>query len=107
MGIPPKQIGINATASDFRGGKLASHLVRCDNSGALALSRFRELQNRHKSIRRLVSSSHLASGLHLFFSCPFERGFPEPDARSAPVLVDELDAGVLKGAANRKIIGCG
>jgi hypothetical protein len=57
--------------------------------------------------RLLVSSRHVASGLHLFFSCPFERGFPEPDARSAPVLVDELDASVLKGAANRKIIGCG
>ena len=28
MGIPPQQSGINVTASDFRGGKRASHLVR-------------------------------------------------------------------------------
>jgi hypothetical protein len=73
MGIPPKQIGINATASDFRGGKLASHLVRGDSSEALALSRFRELQNRHKSIlgmyQPLVVNTTLTLGAAPIWTC--------------------------------------
>jgi diguanylate cyclase (GGDEF)-like protein len=38
MGISPKQIGINVTASDFRGGKLASHLVRAFEQAGMPLA---------------------------------------------------------------------
>jgi EAL domain-containing protein (putative c-di-GMP-specific phosphodiesterase class I) len=38
MGISPKQIGINVTASDFRGGKLASHLVSAFERAGMPLA---------------------------------------------------------------------